>query len=282
MTSTVMVGIPIKNASMWVKKNIDCLRKLTYDHKSIRIVYIYSKSHDNTLDILREFAKDNDFMSVEVYEEQYDPQLQRWGIQMGASIYNDLQSLCKEDYFMLMDCDVVDVPEDLIEGLMDIDADIVAPYPWSEGHRHFYDTFIFRYKNVRFHPFRPPGVGKPYPVIVDSVGTVFLARGDVFRKTKITNPYPNLSFCNNARGTGHTVVAVPYIEVFHADLEKIGIQHLPLPPDFGDMPLPGFITDEVELPIFMPKEMQSKQVELESDRLTRDLVTVTGSDRRDT
>jgi glycosyltransferase involved in cell wall biosynthesis len=247
---SVMIGIPIKNSESWLPKSIKQLKALTYPHNKIRIVYEYGKSHDNTLQILKDFAKNNDGFKVEVYKEPYAEELIRFGIQMSATLYKDFQTLLTEDYFMLFDSDIVQIPTNLIEKLMEVDADVVAPYPWSEGHRHFYDNFIFRVNNIRFHPQTPPMVGCTYPVEVDSVGTCFLAKSDTFKNTLIDNPYPNFSFCINAKRIGASVVALPYLEIFHLDIEKEGILHNPLPADFGRYPANGWLDSSTQLKEF--------------------------------
>ena len=256
---TVMICIPVKNTGRWLPKSIKQLESLTYPHDKIRIVYSYSNSFDNTLDVISEFAKNGTF-KVEVYREPFEEQIMMYGIQVGASIYKDFQRLLKEDYFMLFDSDIVSIPNDLIEQLLEIDTDVVAPYPWSEGHRHFYDNFIFRINNIRFHPQKPPGLGLAIPVYVDSVGTCFIAKREVFVNTQIDNPYPNLTFCNNARGLGYSVVAVPYIEVIHADLEKLGILHNPLPQNAGNYPSLGWLDSSFPLKPFKVKEERKSDI----------------------
>jgi len=262
---SVMIGIPIKNAESWLPKSIEQLKSLSYPHDKIRIVYEYSKSDDKTLEILKEFSVNNDGFKVEVYKEPFDENLVKYGIQMSAVVYKDFQSLITEDYFMLYDSDIIQIPTDLIESLIEIDADIVAPYPWSEGHRHFYDSWIFRYQNYRWSPKNPPGYGDTHPIITDSVGTCFLAKYEVFKSSPIDNPYPNLTFCNSARKLGYNVVAVPYIEVFHIDFEKLGIMHYPLPQEFGNYPNPGFVDNNSKLPEYIRKEIRQNRIKTDID-----------------
>jgi len=136
----IFVGIPVRNAGKWLPNNIEQLEGLTYPKDKLRIVYSYSRSNDDTLEILKKFAKDNNMKSVEIYNEPYDVMLKKHGIQMGAEIYKDFQKLIDEDYFMLFDSDLCEVPGDIIEQLLEIKEDIVAPFPWNENYTHFYDS----------------------------------------------------------------------------------------------------------------------------------------------
>jgi len=237
----ILIGTMLKNSGGWLSKYWEEVKKLDYPKDKLRIVFVYGDSKDNTLKIAKRIVKEK-VCNVEIYKEPNDTLLKRGGAQLSASVYNDWKTLLNEDYFMLLDSDLIELPSNLITELLKVKEDIVAPYPWSEGHRHFYDSWIFRIGNKRFHPMNPPGLGLKVPIEVDSVGTCFLATRESYKSTPITNPYPNLSFCNNARRMGYKVIALPYLEVFHADIEKLGIIHNPLPPKLGGYPEQGFIT----------------------------------------
>lgn len=231
----IMIGTMVKNSGKWLNQFFANLKELTF--KDFRLVVIFGNSSDNSLDILKQ--EKNNF-NMDVYKENTDVNLRLGGAQMAASIYNEWKGLMKddEDYFMLLDSDVISTPPNLIEQLIAVDADIVAPYTWSENHRHFYDSWIFRLDNLRFSPESPPGSGLDYPIYVDSVGTCFLAKRETYITVPIQNPYPNLTFCNNARTFGYDVVACPYIEICHIDLEKLDppIMHPPMNPELGLYP----------------------------------------------
>jgi len=200
-------------------------------------VFEYGDSEDDTLEILKKIKNEN-VIKTDVFKEPIDQGLKMGGAQAAAVVYNDWKSamLDNEDYFMLIDSDLVGLPKNLIKKLLEVDADIAAPYPWSEGKRHFYDNWIFRIENLRFSPQKPPGMGLKYPVEVDSVGTCFLAKREPWLTVPIFNPYPNLTFCNSAKRFGYDVVALPYVEVIHKDIEKLGIIHNPLHPNMGGYP----------------------------------------------
>jgi len=258
----VLVGVPVKNASKWIMAWWDKFKQLTYPKDLIRIVFIYAKSEDSTLQLLKEI-RDSYIIDVEIYNENYDNLKRLYGIQMGESIYKDFQTALAdgdEDYFMLMDCDLVDFPKDLIEQLMSVNADVVAPYPYcktKDGKEFFFDTWIFRVNNIRFDRDDPPEKDSTYPVEVDTVGTCFLAKREAFLNTEIRNPYPNLTFCLNVKRNGGKVVACPYIKVYHINLEEMGILHFPADQSFGGYPEGGVLTS-----IFRLKKYKKAKGEL--------------------
>jgi len=235
---TVMIGTMVKNSGQWLEKYFGNILNWTYPKEKLRFVFVYGKSTDNSLEILKKYKN---IINMEVYLEPNDSALRIGGAQMAASIYNDWKELLEEDYFLLLDSDVIFTPNNLIEELMKVKADIIAPYPYCYGKEYFYDSWIFRIDNKRFSPHDPPGKGLNIPIKVDSVGTCFLTHKECFLRVPITNPYPNLSFCNNARKMGYTVVACPYIKIYHEDVLELGHVHNPLPPEYGGYPAPGWV-----------------------------------------
>lgn len=259
-----MVGTMVKDGDRWLEDNWKALNSIDYPKKKLRLVVEFGKSNDNSLELLKRFAKENK-IKVDVYAEPRDKDLKLGGAQAAASIYNEWKRLMKddEDYFLLFDSDVIDVPKNLIKELLKVDADIVAPYPWCED-GHFYDNWIFRINNIRFSPKDPPGMGKLYPIEVDSVGTVFLAKREPFLTVPIINPYPNLTFCINARRFGYQVVALPYLEVTHKDIAKLGLIHNPLPQNLGGYPSSNeFLTSTFPVKEYKKKSKNEVKTKLE-------------------
>lgn len=225
---SVMVGTPVKNCEETLPLYLDILENLTYPRDLIRVVFIYGDSTDRTFEILDKFRRRRLF-KVEIYAERRDADLRNVGMHGGASIYRDFKKLFNEDYFMLFDADVIKAPEDLIEALMDVNADITAPYVYDEQ-GNFYDTYVFRLNGMPFHWVDPPAKESKKPIYVDSVGTVFLASKLAFMHVPIRNPVPNLFFCFAARSMGFNVVACPYIRVYHISPKK---PHHPPPIEYG-------------------------------------------------
>ena len=181
---------------------------------------------DPTLKKLEAWAKETKH-EVEVYRE---PPMERpGGVLWISAIYREYQELIRDDesHVLMMDADLVEMPADLVQRLLRLDADIAAPYVWVRDHVPplFYDSYVFRLRGYRFHPFLPPNPGKPFRL--DSVGTCVLARREVFRKFPYRNPAGHLNFCADAREAGYEVWADPTTEVSHLDLARLGIFHNP-------------------------------------------------------
>lgn len=241
---TVMAGVMVKNSAKWLPMFFEQVEGLSYPSDKLRIVFEYGISNDGTLELLKEYKSKSKF-KVEVYQEPQDDELKFGKAQCAAAIYKDFQKLIEEDYFLLLDSDLVKIPSNLIQELLKVDADVVAPYTYSENHRHFYDSWIFRISNIRFSPDNPPGKGLKYPIRVGSCGCCFLATKEVWTTTDIINPYPNMTFCYNAGRRGYLIAGVPYVECIHLDLEKMGIIHMPLEQKYGGYPSSeAFLTSE--------------------------------------
>jgi len=229
---STLVGTPVKNAGLWLPKFLEELEKL---RGVSRTVFIYGESNDQTLDILNQWA-DTSRHEVEIFRE---PPLEAPTAHQLGPLYQDFQDAMTsgdETHFLLIDADITRFPADLIYRLRKHGKDIIAPYVWVNGHvpPRFFDTYCFRYKGYRFHPFNPPDPGQPFKV--DSIGSCYLAKRDAFAFT----PYgdrPHRSFCQNAREMGFEVWADPTTKIYHVFLEALGISRVypealeNLPPD---------------------------------------------------
>ena len=231
----VLIVTMMKNSERWLPLYFKNLQSLSYPKKRMRLIVEMGPSQDRTLEMLKEF-KDRGIMDLEVYGDPVDDWLSRGGIYAAGAIWRDFQKAVSRNdhYVFFFDVDLVQIPKDLIQRLMEIGADVAAPYVWSEGHRHYFDNYIYRIENKRFHPLNPPGMGLDYPIYVDSVGTCFLATKDAWTKPEITNPEPYFSWSRNARAMGFSIVACPFIEIFHVDLEKLGVLHYPPPREWSN------------------------------------------------
>ena len=262
---SIFIGTMVKNSDRWLDQYWEVIKKLTYPKNKIRLVFMYAISTDFTLEKIEKFSKEN-IVNVEVYREPVNNELRAFGAQGAAAVYNDFKHLIDEDYFMLFDSDIVGIkPNNLIEELLKVKTDIVAPYPYSEGYRHFYDSWIWRINNVRLSPEDPPAKDSAIPIEVDSVGTCFLSTREVWTSSPIANPYPNLTFCLSAKRLGYKVVGCPYLHVIHKDIEKLGIKHNPLPPKFGFYPAPGWIDSKYPVKEFKVISEEDKIKEAKSD-----------------
>lgn len=241
MLPSIMIGIMVKNGEEYLPGLFEQIKNLNYDKDKLRIVFEYGKSSDKTLELLKDFVK-NSGIKTEIYQEQFSDGIRKYGVFCNASIYNDWQQLLEEDFFLLLDTDIVYIPPDLLKNLISYNEDIVAPFIWSEKFRHFYDNYVFRIGNRRFDPIFPPGTGLDEPFEVDSVGTCYLARREVFKNTPITDPQPYFIFAMNAKRKGYKILADPTNYVLHADIELKGKFHAPPPQELGFVPEPTTIT----------------------------------------
>jgi hypothetical protein len=230
---SVAVCVPIKYpAGEWLHL---FLREAEQFEDVSRFIFSYGRPDGNvgggdpTLIKLKKWIKTTKHR-VEVYEE---PKLETNVPNMISAIYKDFQQMIDpivETHVLLADSDVVKMPKNIIQKLKLQDKDIIAPYVWMRDHIPplFYDTHIFRVNGKRFHPFKPPQPKESFRV--DSVGTFFLVKSKVFKEISYRD-YPHLSFCNDARAKGYEVWVDPRLKVWHLDITRLGIFHMPPFPD---------------------------------------------------
>jgi len=60
------------------------------------------------------------------------------------------------------------------------------------------------------------------------VGTFFLIKRKVFLEVNWDNPVPHLQFNLNARKKGYKVYALPYLKIYHANIENLEAPHYPV------------------------------------------------------
>jgi len=226
---SILVAILTKNDAKYLPKFLKAMKELDYPKDKLRWVWIYGKSIDNTLDIILNFHKKENY-KFEIYEE---PVIERL---LPSSLYN--AELCnafkdfykEEDFVLFADTDVIEIPKNTLKEMVKVNLDIVAPYPYlREGKRiRFYDSYVFRYKSWKFEHveengkvydvYNPIFKDEKKPVELDSVGTFLLIKGEVFKKVKWSNPAPHLQFCLSARKLGFKVYGLPYLKIFHANV----------------------------------------------------------------
>jgi hypothetical protein len=227
---SVMIGVPIKDAAVWLPRFLYQLDKLS---DVSRIVFIYGTSQDPTLQMLQTWENETAHVTEIIYEPAMGKVLSAAEI---ALLYEDFQSILGEEgwedetHFMLLDSDIMDVPEDLVQQLKEQDKDIIAPFVWvdrSNPHQ-FFDVHCFRLYGYRFHPFDPPDPYDGEPFEVDSVGSCYLVKREVFDRVAYENPHPHMKFCENAVNDGYEVWAHPGITIQHLDPIKVGITKTPI------------------------------------------------------
>lgn len=226
---STLAFVPVKNAASFLPAFLNQLEQL---EDIGQIVFSYGESKDATLDILKSY-RDQTEHKIRVKRDPPMGEVLSSG-QIGL-LYADMQRRIKEkpeeypeSHIALLDADVMRMPKDLLVKLRKHDKDIVAPYVWtlfhSEPCRLFYDTYVFRYKGYRFHPYRPP-LNDGELLQLDSVGTCFLVDKQVFLDVPYGDPYPHMKFCNEAREKGYEVWADPGTSIYHVDLTRFGQFH---------------------------------------------------------
>jgi len=138
-------------------------------------------------------------------------------------------------HVLWMDVDLMKVPNDLIENLLDVTAtDIVAPHIYVEKVRQdkgpsfenggwFYDTGAFIKDGRSRDMWKPelPGLQQ-----MDSVGCCYMVPAEIYRKgcrySPVGDEIEHLSFCRQAREMGYKVWATEDVQVEHAYLPKYG------------------------------------------------------------
>ena len=136
-------------------------------------------------------------------------------------------------HVLWLDSDVVELPDDIIEILLEVSAkDIVAPYVYIEDNewwnfKRFYDISCFKDLLGTNFNFKAPynlfsGDKTSY---VSCVGTAFIVPAYLHRKIRY-DPYydsnEHIFFFNKAQEHGSKIIATPDIEVRHAFLPKYG------------------------------------------------------------
>jgi len=229
---STLVGVPVKNAEMWLKRFLEYFEQM----KGVsRAVFYYGLSPDETLKTLKTWAEGAPF-TVEIYK---DPPMQAVSSALIAPVYKEFQEIMREGdetHFLSIDADIMKIPKGLIKALKKQRKDVIAPYVYVEGQEPltFYDSDVFRYKGLRFHQFDPPKPERTFEI--DSVGTCWLATRKAFTETEIDNPYPDRTFCNNARAKGFKVWADPRLSVYHLDTKPFGLHQIPLEALLGRPP----------------------------------------------
>jgi len=232
-----MLCLLSKNDAKYLPQFLSQMEKLDYPIEKLRWVWIYGRSIDFTLDIILNFHQKHSY-KFDVYEEPYAKRQINNALYL-ADLCNEFKKLYKdEDYVLFADVDLVKIPPNTLKELLKVKKDIVAPYPYTKGKDQFYDTYVFRYKGQKYErieengkvygPLNPIFKDSKKPIKLDSVGTMVLIRGEVFKKIDWDNPTPHYQFCKNARKAGYTVWALPYVRIEHEDVIKFGEYHMPL------------------------------------------------------
>jgi hypothetical protein len=174
---SIFVGVRLDNIHPWFGQHLKVINSLNYPKDKLRIVYSLQDNVNvrTVAEKLKQF-KDETGLNIEVYKESYDANLKKFGPEMSKVIFNEWQKIISEDYFMLLDSDIVLIPPYAINEMIRVDEPIVAPYLYIHGTQYFYDTWKFRLDGRLFNNTEVPGNGLLTPVKIDSAGGMMLVK----------------------------------------------------------------------------------------------------------
>lgn len=236
------------NQNKWLKRFLQTLNSLKYPADKLTFAFLTSNSTDDTFEILNEFELTHQgAIKWDHFHNKGRVFLKGCDINMGgvsryiklSTLRNLLlfEALEEEEYVLMMDSDIVSVPPDLIQQLMNTSSgDVVAPLVMIEDFRdfgdgYFYDRLAFIKDGVPFDHFYPyiPGcdVLPTPPFEVESVGTCYLCKSEIFRNgvryMSDKNTSEQIGFCNRVRQRGYRIFVNPSVRILHVNFEKLGM-----------------------------------------------------------
>lgn len=245
VTPRVMIAALVSNQARWLKRFLYEIDNLDYPEELITYAFLTGNNDDDTFDILREFEQKHQG-SIPWCSSKEKVWLKGEDINKGSlsrfegltTLRNSLVrgALANEDYVLMIDSDIVKIPKDLIQRLMDVDSEVVAPMIYIDNFRefgdtYFYDNLAYIKDGANFDHFYPyiPGHGElpEEPVYVDSVGACYLVSANIFRAGVQYVSYPNVSeqvtFCEDVRKRGFRVAVHPQVAVLHTNGEEYSV-----------------------------------------------------------
>lgn len=262
---SVMIASKIHEGATWLPRFLCQIEQL--DIPDSRVVFMYGKSQDASFSLLDHYRNISRH-TVEIYADPYIPPEEKHGAML-TRVKQEIQRLLAkggEDYYFNIDCDIVKIPPETIKQLMSRQKDLIASMVWTEGtpYRKFFDTYEFRMNNCRFHPFNPPGSNGGEPFKVDSVSTCYLATAEAELAGKYSNPYPHIPFCADLIKKGYEIWVDPESNVYHYDLERVGIGRAPLPIRLSAAPFIDVKGNVVQIPVVAAQAFHIKMLEYQN------------------
>ncbi|ORX43092.1 hypothetical protein DM01DRAFT_1296135 [Hesseltinella vesiculosa] len=146
----VLILTPFKEAARFIDRYFENLHQLTYPHDRISLGFLVSDSQDGTIDLLRRTASQSmrgrhgwqsPFHRIDIYQKDFDYDLpsnedrhafsvQIKRRQIMAKSRNTLLSAAltpEIDWVLWLDSDVIEYPSTLLEELIGLDKDVLAP-----------------------------------------------------------------------------------------------------------------------------------------------------------
>ena len=262
---SVMIASKVHEGSTWLPRFLVQLEQLNIQDS--RVVFMYAKSLDSSYSLLNHYRNVSRH-KVEIYADPYLPHEERHGAML-TRVKQEIQRLLAkggEEYYFNIDCDIVKIPPETINQLASHEKDLIASMIWTEGtpYKKFFDTYIFRQNGCRFHPFNPPGTNGGEPFKVDSVSTCYLASAEAELAGVYSNPYPPIPFCADLIKKGYEIWVDPESNVYHYDLERVGIGHMPLPIRLSAAPFIDVTGAVTQTPVVAAQAFHIKMLEYQN------------------
>lgn len=259
----ILVCLLFKDSILWLHRFMDCIESLLNtkpDSINYHLSIIHGDSKDGTdgelkrriSDFLQKYKSDG--LKVKMVELPLPSRLNR--IEKLAVLRNAciiMVDIEDYDYVLSIDSDVMFSPEavsKLVKDAHNDKAGIIAPFIFIEdveknGHRFFYDTWVFRIVGVPFtsmYPYLPRGINPDIATRifeVDSAGSFYICRAEIFSRYGLkyfteakmnVNPQlryesEHVCFCNDIRiKTPYRIFVDPQISVSHINLEMHGMR----------------------------------------------------------
>lgn len=221
---TVLILTLVRNQEKFLPKFLSMLRE--QDYPEVHYSFFEGNSVDKSYEILQKFKRHVGSMYLRKVDVMFESlsRFEKLALLRNIHIWDSYKN---EDYVLVIDSDLDEIPTNLISHLVAQHRDIIAPMVFFKdvAEKRFYDTLVFKENGCNFghwYPYSPVRKSLPnYPFKVDSVGTCFMVSSDVIRECKWVGSdtmSEQIGFCNDAKEKGFNVVVDPTIEVFHANL----------------------------------------------------------------
>lgn len=203
---------------------MSAIKNLHYPKDKLHFAFLEGDSNDDTYLKLLKFKEVHNNVKVERANRSIQmPRFQRLAELRNTLIDTMLQD---EDYVFWVDSDIIELPPNILDILINRNVDIVAPLVLIEGDLRFYDILAFIHKGKNFTHQKPycPQLTENL-LELDSVGTCYLVKRKVYdsgvRYGKDMSE--QVTFCLNARFKLFKVYVDPQLTVLHANLPKYGV-----------------------------------------------------------
>ena len=223
MAANVTIVSPMRDFADGLPEYRQRLARLDYSADALRFIVVEGDSVDGTKAALAAWEEVEWRLAVircETGLPKFGSIVDVERFRLLARVFNaglDAVDLGWSSHVLFAPCDVL-FEQDLLSRLLAHDLDLVAPFFWMPGGKHFYDTWGFIRDGVHFGNFHRsylPDYGER-PIPMDTVGGVILMRADILRAgARYTPEEVDHGLCKSAKALGYGVWADPATHVEH-------------------------------------------------------------------